>query len=261
MLDFTCQHDAIKLLYHFADRNLHSILIHGTSGTGKTYLAKQYAKLLNITDFQIIDPTVSSIRSAVCTCLNFNTPVVLCIENLDSGVVGASYALLKFLEEPSQNVYIVITAQSLSRILDTIQSRSTIAEIYAPRMSDINDFAKSLDIRKFEMLQATKLWKAVKTFTDISTVFAMSDSQVQYIQSLESFYDFKDPISTIVWNLGHYPDSTDTPVRIVLQYLISLAPNLSVIRAGSRCLEDLSSNRLSQYAIISRFALECKYCE
>lgn len=260
-MNLKCQKDSIMKLDDFASSNIHSLLICGPSGCGKTFLASYYASKIGIFDFQIVEPTVSAIRNAINICLNLNTPIVLCVENLDTGVLGASYSLLKFLEEPNPSVYIVVTARNESKVLDTIIGRSAVVDVMNPHPEDLDTVAVDKDASKYKKLKDRPIWRAVRTFKDIDTVYKLSESQIDYIQSLSSCMNFRDPVSTIVWNIGHYLDSTETPVSLVLQYLLSLTDDKHVRLAGNACITDLASGRLSQHAVLSQFVLECKYCE
>ena len=91
-----CQSSALDELQNLADSDRHSVLIEGVAGSGKTYLAKQYAKFLSINDFVTVNATVNDIRKSIDTSYNLESKIVICIENLDTGVAGASHTLLKF---------------------------------------------------------------------------------------------------------------------------------------------------------------------
>ena len=92
------QKEPLAELKQLAASNRQSILIEGPSGCGKTYLCKQYANMLGIDDFSVVAPKVADIREALDSCLSLQNRVLLAIENLDLGVAGASYTLLKSLE-------------------------------------------------------------------------------------------------------------------------------------------------------------------
>ena len=94
----------------------------GPEGCGKSYLARQFAIKLGVDDFALVEPTVAGIREISDLCSEITTPIVICIENLDTGVVAASYTLLKFLEEPRKNVHVVVTARNIKHLPDTIPS-------------------------------------------------------------------------------------------------------------------------------------------
>ena len=139
-MNFICQQNAIAELKSLSKYLRHSVLIEGPSGSGKSFLAKQYSQYLNILDFQVINPRVDDIRYCIDTCSGINNDIVICIENLDTGVREASYALLKFLEEPSDNIYVIITCNSIHHVPDTIVSRSSIVSINAPARADIDTY-------------------------------------------------------------------------------------------------------------------------
>ena len=115
-MELISQRAALEDLHRLADANKHSILIEGSEGCGKSYIAKQYATMLDIVDFQVVEPKVQCIKEAINSCYVIDNPIVLYIENLDTGVLAASYALLKFLEEPSSHVYIVIYGERFSSV-------------------------------------------------------------------------------------------------------------------------------------------------
>lgn len=260
-MKFNNQQDTLNQLRSLAEGNRHSIIISGPSGCGKTFLARQYSKLLSIPDFQIISPTVQSIRDCVEENLRVGSQIVLCIENLDTGILAASYALLKFLEEPSDNAYIIVTCRNLNRIPDTIQSRSSVIDVPPPNLADITQYAQSKDIGLYSTISTLNVWKCVHTFTDVDMLFQIPKGKLEYIESLSEILDFKGSVTDIVWKLSHYPDNSDCPISIVLSYLVAIAPTKHIRDAAMQCMQDLALNRLGSVAVLSRFVFECKYCE
>ena len=124
-MNFVSQNTPTLQLMDLANSRHHSILIEGPQGCGKTYLAKQYAAMLNVSDFEVVKCSVDTIRDAIDETCKIKNDVVICLENLDDGVLSASYTILKFLEEPLPNVYIVVTCRNLKKVPDTIISRSS----------------------------------------------------------------------------------------------------------------------------------------
>lgn len=258
-----CQASALEELQNLAFRDRHSVLLEGVSGSGKTYLAKQYAKMLNITDFAVVPSTVNDIRKSIDMCYNLESRVVLCIENLDSGVAGASYTMLKFLEEPRENIYIVVTCGNIHKVPDTIVSRSSVVTLAAPTEQDLIDFSNTYPKEKREaVLFREGVWHAVKNFLDVD--YAVNIPQLSYLDHLESLVDLvrsKKPISDIVWSLGHYPDSTEIPVKFAIKYIISNTDDARIKRFGITCIKELDGSRLASHAVLSKFVMDCKYGE
>lgn len=260
-MQLTCQTAILADLQQLANNDTHSLLIDGPTGCGKTYLAAQYASMLNVPDFQIIEPTVQAIRETIDACNLLDSPIVLCIENLDIGVPAASYTLLKFLEEPSSKVYIVVTCSNLNRLPDTIMSRSASVTACAPIDSDISSYAESKDFAKYYELCKTELWKCIRTFKDVNSVMSMSPIQLNYFEELKSILTFKDSVSNLAWKLSHYNDNSEAPVELVIRYIMEISKNQHIHRCGIECISELSLGRISSHAILSKFLFEAKYCE
>ena len=220
-MEFKNQQEALSRLHIYADCRRQAILICGPSGAGKTYLAKQYSYMLNIPDFQIIDAKVGTVREAIESSYAMSNNMVLCIENLDLGVDGASYALLKFLEEPKINTYLVVTCRNIRQIPDTIVSRCVTVDV--PRMTadDLLMYAKSSNPGALPVLQAdTILWKCVRAPSDIDVLSQLSPEQLKYFPTVSETIGTKNSVSTIVWHFQKFPDNTATPIRIVIRYLM-----------------------------------------
>lgn len=260
-MKFICQQNTLNELSTLAGKDRHSLLISGPEGCGKTYLACQYAKLLNVEDFQTIQPTVQAIKDSVDICYSLDHPVVLCIENLDTGVSAASYALLKFLEEPMHNVYVVVTCRNINNVPDTIVSRSVCVLSAPPIDLDLIEYAKEKNASKYEDLKSLNIWKCVRTFGDVDIVLNLTPAQIEYFNSLSTVLTFRDTVSNLMWKLGHYPDNSETPIKLVIRYLIEASDDLHVRQAGITCITELSSSRLAAHAVLAKFLFECKYCE
>lgn len=260
-MNFICQNSAIAELQTLAKSNRHSILIEGAEGSGKSYLAMQYAQMLGIGDFQQIVPKVDVLKETIDACLQLNNPVVLCIENLDLGVAGAAYVLLKFLEEPLPNTYIVVTCRNIKNVPDTIISRSAVVVTAPPVELDISTYALSKNADRFRELKGTRLWNCVRTFKDADTVMNMNSTQLDYFNGLESMAQFRDTVSNLVWKISHYTDNSETPVDLVIRYLMNLINTTHIKKAGIECMRDLSQGRIASHAVLARFVFEAKYCE
>lgn len=260
-MNFVSQKAPTLQLMDLSNSRHHSILIEGPQGCGKTYLAKQYANMLNVSDFEVVKCSVDTIRDAIDETCKIKNDVVICLENLDDGVLYASYTILKFLEEPLPNVYIVVTCRNLRKVPDTIISRSAVVSCGPPIDKDIEEFALNRNTQKFQSLSDSSIWRSVRSFKDAEYVLSMNDDQIKYFGQLDKMLSFSDTVSNIIWKLGHYEDNTEIPVGLVMQYIISRTNSKTVKRAAIRCMSDISLGRLAQHACLARFVFEAKYVE
>lgn len=256
-MNFKSQASAILQLKQLAESDRHSILIEGFSGSGKTYLAKMYSEFINISDFQIVEPSVKCIRDAIDECIRLNTTIVLCIENIDSGVLAASYTLLKFLEEPLESVYVIITAENRNKVPDTIISRSAVVSTSPPLESDISTYAEAKDSSRYNEVRNRLIWKAVKSFSDAIAVMNLTNSQIDYIESLNKLIDTSEPISSTLWKLGHFDDNSEVPIKLLMNYII-VTTSGNVRKSAIECSNDLSG-RIANHAVLAKFLFDCKY--
>lgn len=249
----------IAELERLAKDDKHSIVIEGIEGSGKSYLAKQYASMLNIPDFQVVEPKVQNIKDAINACYLIENPVVICIENLDTGVLAASYALLKFLEEPASHVYIVVTCRNLQHVPDTIISRSAVVSVSPPIESDLVSYASEKDSAQYLYLQDKSIWKCAKTFKDVETLLELDSTKIEYFNTLSELLTKQGSVSNIVWSLQKYPDNSSTPIQLVIRYIMYITNSSTIWRAGHDCLKELSLGRISTHAVLAKFAFELKY--
>ena len=245
--------DELKMLSY---EKRQSILISGGSGTGKTYVASQYAKFLNCSNFQIIEPTIGDIQDFIFACIDLYESVVVCIENIDVGSLNAANALLKLLEEPPHDVYIVVTCRNYANVLETIKSRMFHIKLNVPTDSDLIKYAKHVDNAKYEVLGNTEIWKAIKSLKDVDTIFKMPIDNVQYIESLSEIFKHRESISSSIWKLGHYPNNSRTPIDIVLQYLISVTQDKKLKHHLMQVLSEIQLQRMPEHIVLS--TLFCK---
>lgn len=256
---FKCQEEAWGELSSLLSYDRHSILIVGPEGCGKTKLARLYAQLSGIDDFAIVEPNVGAIRDAVDGTYNLTNKMIFCIENLDKGVLGASYTLLKFLEEPAPNVYIIVTAQNQKKIPETIVSRSIVVNVSPPIDADIQQYAEAKDASNYQLLKSTTAWRIVKTLKDVDILYRLNYDQIMYFDSLQELFKAKDSISNMAWQMGHFPDGSETPIELILRYMITYTENEYLRKCGIDCVRDISSGRIAAHAALSKFLFELKY--
>ena len=252
------QQEAIIYLNNYAMKNRQAILISGPEGCGKTYLAKHYSELLNISEFHVVESKMDTIREVMTACAEISAPVVLCIENLDMAVMGVSYAILKFLEEPKHNIFIVITCRNIRQIPDTIVSRCVTIDVPPMIQEDLSAYAKSHYADKLDSIKDNEtLWKCVKSISDMDLLSNLSADQISYIISTCGFITMDSSVSNIVWKLQNFPDKTPTPINVVVRYL--MYSNASWQKWCIKALDDMALGRLGTHAVLSKLVLELKY--
>ena len=259
-MDMLNQTEAIDVLSKYADHDSHAILISGPEGCGKSYLAKQYAKMKNISNFQIVSPKMDIVREAMAACYRMSTDILVCIENLDMGVIGVAYAILKFLEEPKSNVYIVITCRNIRQVPDTILSRCVTASLSSMLPSDLKQYAEAklhTDTSLQVVMDNDTLWRCVTSTADIEVLANLDAEKISYITTLCGAISLDTSVSAIVWKLQNFPDKTPTPINIVVRYL--MYTNTSWTKRCLCCLNDLACGRLGTHAVLSKLVLELKY--
>lgn len=260
-MNMQCQQIALDNLNKLVSSNRHTIIITGPSSCGKTYLAKEWGKLLGITDFYMCSPIVSDIKATIDLIVSDRTPVVLCIENLDQGQVKAAYPLLKLLEECPEYLYACVTCSNIRDIPDTIVSRCSVIDVGNPSQSDLAQYSKSINVSRYETLKDQTIWKCVRGFADAKEVLEFDANKLDYFSKLKDIIPFKDTVSNISWKLQNYNDNTKTNLIIVIRYMYHLFESPHDKKACIKCLDDLNRGAISKNAVLSKFILENKYCE
>ena len=259
-MNFQCQQQALINLKQVVDANRHSIIVAGASGSGKTCVVKEWAKMLNIVDVALVNPSVNELREVIDTLVDSHAPAVMCIENLDDGVVQAAYPLLKFLEECPEYLHVAVTCNNIRNIPDTIMSRCILIDVAMPTAKDLEEYATSINFENFHFVENKTIWKCAKTFQDVSVILNMDSNKLAYFESLSNILQFKDSVSNIAWKLQHYPDNAETPIAIVIRYLMQILKP-SQIAPCLECLNDLQFARMSTNAIVSKLIFDLKYTE
>lgn len=105
-----------------------------------------------------------------------NNKKVVVLENIEDISIGAKNSLLKLLEEPPENSYIILISSSINRLLDTLLSR----------------------VRKYEFKAPSK--QAVKALLSSKYYSDSSDFHSFYLENVynESFDEIRDFVSLFV---------------------------------------------------------------
>ena len=102
-------------------------IIVGESGSGKHTLVKHIHKTFGKGLLAEYGPSVSDVRNAIEKAYTVQGDLLFCVfYDADRMSMAAKNAMLKVVEEPPENVYFILTLESLSNTLDTIKSRGQV---------------------------------------------------------------------------------------------------------------------------------------
>ncbi len=119
----------------------HAILFSGTRGTGKTTLARIFAKALETADVDLYEIDAASnrgiddireLKEAVHTVPYQSKYKVYIIDEVHMLTKEAFNALLKTLEEPPAHVIFILATTEEEKLLDTILSRCQVFRMHSP---------------------------------------------------------------------------------------------------------------------------------
>lgn len=115
---------------------MHAYLIIGQNSCPagrRANLKSQSEKLAKKLKAKILEFPLAKIEDArrlkLFTSLKITSPTAIYIDSIDLATEEALNAFLKSLEEPQENLYYILTANSLAAVLPTITSRCQIIKI------------------------------------------------------------------------------------------------------------------------------------
>ena len=133
----------------------HAILFSGTRGTGKTTLARIFAKAIGTADLDLYEIDAASnrgiddvreLKEAVHTMPYESEHKVYIIDEVHMLTKEAFNALLKTLEEPPAHVVFILATTEEEKLLDTILSRCQVFRMHSPSRAvlaeTVTDIAK-----------------------------------------------------------------------------------------------------------------------
>jgi len=119
----------------------HAMLFSGTRGTGKTTLARLFAKAIGTADLDMYEIDAASnrgiddireLKEAVHTMPYESEQKVYIIDEVHMLTKEAFNALLKTLEEPPAHVVFILATTEEDKLLDTILSRCQVFRMHSP---------------------------------------------------------------------------------------------------------------------------------
>lgn len=126
----------------------HAMLFSGTRGTGKTTLARIFAKEIGVSDVDLYEIDAASnrgiddireLREAVHTLPYESEKKAYIIDEVHMLTKEAFNALLKTLEEPPAHVIFMLATTEEEKLLDTILSRCQVFRMHSPSRQVLAD--------------------------------------------------------------------------------------------------------------------------
>ena len=184
----------------------HAYLFYGSRGTGKTSVARIFAKELGASEVDIheIDAAtytgVDNIRALreEATVMPFESKVkVYIVDEVHMLSKGAFNAFLKLLEEPPSHVTFILATTELEKVPDTIQSRSQVFTFKKPTQRAIAE-----TVTKIAKSEGYAIDKASAELIALLADGSLRDSQSILQKILSSSSDKKVSVNEVVTITG-----------------------------------------------------------
>jgi DNA polymerase III gamma/tau subunit len=121
---------------------MHAYLLIGQNSKVKTQ-SRELAKKLKAKAWEFPLIKIEDARElGKFTALKLTEPTAIVINSIDAATEEAQNAFLKNLEEPQQNLYYILTADSLIKVLPTIISRCQIIKMPNAKCQMLNENSK-----------------------------------------------------------------------------------------------------------------------
>ena len=103
-------------------------IIVGAKGSGKKTIVKHICNKLRLPIVNF-GTSIEDVRKVIDLSYEQTEPICYVCADADAMSLGAKNCLLKITEEPPHKAYFILTLQSLSNTLETIQSRGTVLNL------------------------------------------------------------------------------------------------------------------------------------
>ncbi len=123
-------------------------IVVGERGMEHEDVARYVANKMNCTLIELLDVKVDTIRNMISQAYKLHARTVFSIPHADDMSINAKNAMLKVVEDAPNKAYFIMCLEDLSNTLATIQSRGIVFRMYEPKVSEIEDFARSLYVHK-----------------------------------------------------------------------------------------------------------------
>lgn len=120
------------------------ILLVGGRGWGKDTLCKEISKMLK-TDLVLFGNKVDDLRECIQLAYEQKSPILYTISGGDTMSIAAKNSILKLIEEPPNNAYIIMQIENEQSTLPTILSRAYLCKMDNYTMQELKDYISKKD--------------------------------------------------------------------------------------------------------------------
>ena len=141
-------------LENYLKKPMHALLLVGENGVGLRTIAKSLAQEIAKANMIIIEPKLHNQQKTAniniddirdlheITRARRDKNFVILIDDVDKMTNDAPQAFLKLLEEPTANIFYILTSHNAKRLPETIRSRTQIIEILPPPKTAVQEIFK-----------------------------------------------------------------------------------------------------------------------
>ncbi len=189
----------------------HAYLFSGTHGTGKTSIARIFAKELGASKDDIYEIDAASnrgigeireIRDSVEVLPTSSEYKVYIIDEAHMLTKEASNALLKTLEEPPKHVIFILATTEKYKVLPTILSRCLVFEFNSPNKEKLKELIENvsekekvkIDKESVNFIASLGDKSFRNTLSNLQKVFSVFEKKVEFKNLKEIFSDSSENI-------------------------------------------------------------------
>lgn len=113
------------------------------NGFGKKTLCRYIAKKAQL-DIVFYENTMEELRKCMDLAYTYTQPIMIVLCDGDSMHISAKNSILKLVEEPPLNTYIVLLSQSKELLLDTIRTRGPVFEFTQYSEQELQEYCEQV---------------------------------------------------------------------------------------------------------------------
>jgi DNA polymerase III delta prime subunit len=205
------QEKIVKLLESYTLQTApKTMLFLGQKGCGKHWIATRFAEQLNLDCVNVEASSADELRNKLIEI--YQCPVdKFYIFNLDGMSPTRQNVLLKFIEEPTSTMHIILTAESETNILETVVNRCVKYVFEEYTSEQLKEFSWAIDCNDQRVYEICKTPGQLNNLPsdNLDAIFAICENIVNHVQnagyantlSLLTKVNLKDDSNKIDFNL------------------------------------------------------------